>query len=105
MQNHFHALIFIDSDSNRVGATGPVAPTLSPNSLGSIVGQFKSVATKKIRKEGCLNFKWQRNYYDRIIRNNRELNMIRKYIFENPLNWEIDKNNPENLNIRFERMK
>jgi hypothetical protein len=56
-----------------VGTTGPVAPTLCSNSLGSIIGQFKSVATKRIRKEGCLNFKWQRNYYDRIIRNDKEL--------------------------------
>ena len=40
---------------------------------------------------------WQRNYYDRIIRNEKELDKIRKYIFENPLKWELDKNNSENL--------
>ncbi|MCK5466834.1 transposase [Candidatus Parcubacteria bacterium] len=40
---------------------------------------------------------WQRNYYDRIIRNEKELDKIRKYIFENPLKWELDRNNPENL--------
>ncbi len=40
---------------------------------------------------------WQRNYYDRIIRNEKELDKIKKYIFENPLKWELDKNNPENL--------
>jgi len=40
---------------------------------------------------------WQRNYYDRVIRNEKELDKIKKYIFENPLKWELDKNNPENL--------
>ena len=40
---------------------------------------------------------WQRNYYERVIRNEKELDKIRKYIFENPLKWELDKNNSENL--------
>ncbi len=40
---------------------------------------------------------WQRNYYDRVIRNEKELGKIRKYVFENPLKWELNKNNPENL--------
>jgi REP element-mobilizing transposase RayT len=39
----------------------------------------------------------QRNYYERVIRNEKELDKIRKYIFENPLKWELDRNNPENL--------
>jgi hypothetical protein len=43
--------------------------TLKPESLGSIIGQYKSVVTKKIRKMGMSEFRWQRNYYDRVIRN------------------------------------
>ncbi|OGW39762.1 MAG: hypothetical protein A2Y97_03670 [Nitrospirae bacterium RBG_13_39_12] len=35
---------------------------------------------------------WQRNYYERIIRNETELNKIREYIIYNPLNWETDEN-------------
>ncbi len=38
---------------------------------------------------------WQRNYYERIIRNQDSLNRIRRYIQENPIKWPID---PENLN-------
>ncbi|MFC1561440.1 hypothetical protein ACFL4Q_00415 [candidate division KSB1 bacterium] len=41
---------------------------------------------------------WQRNYYERIIRNENELNIIREYINENPINWEIDEENPKNNN-------
>jgi len=44
-------------------------------------------------------FSWQSNYYDRIIRNEEELQKIRKYIIENPLKWEFDKNNTENIFI------
>lgn len=31
-----------------------------------------------------------------IIRNENELNKIRKYLLNNPLKWEFDRNNPKN---------
>jgi REP element-mobilizing transposase RayT len=37
---------------------------------------------------------WQRNYYEHIIRNERDLNAIRQYIEDNPLQWALDKENP-----------
>ncbi len=41
---------------------------------------------------------WQRNYYEHIIRNDRELHAIREYIKYNPLKWDEDEENPtENL--------
>ena len=40
---------------------------------------------------------WQRNYYDHIIRNDRELNNIRWYIINNPLNWRLDRDNLQNI--------
>ncbi|MEJ5264491.1 MAG: hypothetical protein WHT29_04165 [Bacteroidales bacterium] len=39
---------------------------------------------------------WQRNYWEHIIRDERELNRIREYIIHNPLQWESDSENPEN---------
>ena len=39
---------------------------------------------------------WQRNYFDRIIRNDKKLNRIREYIIENPMKWGLDKENPNN---------
>lgn len=36
---------------------------------------------------------WQRNYYEHIIRNDKELYKIIEYIKYNPLNWESDSNN------------
>jgi len=40
---------------------------------------------------------WHRNYYEHIIRNDRELNSISQYIRENPANWALDHDNPSNL--------
>jgi REP element-mobilizing transposase RayT len=34
---------------------------------------------------------WQRGYYERIVRNVRELNRTRKYIASNPRNWRTDR--------------
>lgn len=36
---------------------------------------------------------WQRNYYERIIRNERALKNVREYIQTNPQAWQ---NNPKN---------
>lgn len=59
--------------------------------LGSIIRGFKSAVTKQIRISGLIDFNWQRNYYEHIIRNERDLYNIRRYIELNPLKWELDK--------------
>jgi len=84
-------------DNVVVGADGrpPLRmPSRKPRSLGSFVAGFKSSVTKRIRDELNETGIWQRNYHDRIIRNDRELDAIRKYIQVNPLNWEKDEENP-----------
>ena len=37
---------------------------------------------------------WQRNYWEHIIRNDGELCRIRQYIVNNPVKWQMDRNNP-----------
>ncbi len=37
---------------------------------------------------------WQRNYYEHIIRSEGELNHYRRYIADNPADWQTDKENP-----------
>jgi REP element-mobilizing transposase RayT len=83
------------------GNHGGIAPTLS---LSDVVHRFKSFTTATYRT--CvmkLNWSpfpgtlWQRNYYERIIRNEDELNRIRQYILNNPQQWDYDENNPANL--------
>ncbi len=100
MPNHIHGIIFII-----VGAThaSPLQRENTPlrgptsGSLGAIVGSFKSAVTKRINQmRGTPGARvWQRNYYEHIIRNERALNAIRRYIAENPLRWHLDRYNPD----------
>lgn len=100
MPNHIHGIVWIVDD---VGATRRVAPTKTnppagpaPGSIGAIVGQFKSAVTRRInQRRGTPGVRvWQRNYYEHIIRHERALNAIRRYIAENPLRWHLDRYNP-----------
>ncbi len=70
---------------------------LKANSLGSIIGQLKSVCTKRIWATGFRHFDWQPRFYDEIIRDQPHLDYVRQYIKNNPTKWELDKDNPANL--------
>ena len=65
-------------------------------SLSLIIRGFKIGVTKWCRQNNY-EFQWQKSFYDHIIRNEKSLDKIRKYIVENPLKWELDRNNLENL--------
>lgn len=104
MPNHIHGILtFTDNVVNDVnaGATRRVAPalstTLQSGSLGAVIGQFKSIVTKRIN--GLQNVSgrpvWQRNYHERIIRDESEMDRITRYIEVNPSRWAEDKENPQ----------
>ena len=59
--------------------------------LGWVVRTFKAAITRRIRLAGGDGFAWQRNYYERIIRDERELRAIRRYIRANPDRWVEDR--------------
>lgn len=72
-----------------------------PDTVGRVVQAFKSITTHEyvrgVKQYGWPRFKgklWQRNYYEHVIRNDGQLNRIRKYIIENPAKWESDLENP-----------
>ena len=52
-------------------------------SLSTVIRGFKSAITKYARERG-IAFAWQTRFYDRIIRNQNELNAIATYIENNP---------------------
>jgi REP element-mobilizing transposase RayT len=64
----------------------------NPGVLGAIIGQYKNVVKKRIRKSVLPEFDWQPRFWDRIIRDDRELYTIRRYIRNNPRNWDKDRN-------------
>jgi REP element-mobilizing transposase RayT len=43
---------------------------------------------------------WQRNYWEHIVRNEKELERIRTYVINNPTNWDTDNENPKNIPAR-----
>lgn len=57
------------------------------NNLPSIIRGFKSACTTRIHTAGYPVFRWQSLYWDRIVRNQDELNRIRAYIAHNPRKW------------------
>jgi putative transposase len=68
-----------------------------PKSLGSIIRSYKAAVTHECLQCGYLDFRWQRNYFDRIIRNDKELDKIRDYIHNNGLQWVKKRNDSENF--------
>lgn len=70
-----------------------------PMSLGAVIAQFKSRVTKRLWKIPSLNETpiWQRNYYEHIIRNEKDLQAKTDYINSNPMLWDEDDDNPINI--------
>jgi len=103
MPNHVHLIIVIWS---RKG-TARRAPTVErfgkpvPNSIPSIIRSLKSAATKRINQYYHTPGQsiWQRNYYEHVIRDEKELNRIRRYVINNPAKWTYDIENRNGLPI------
>ena len=78
---------------NRAAAK-PGAASSAPT-LGDVIRAFKSISAlyvnRQLARSGSL---WQRNYYERIIRDEAELQRIREYIEANPARWSDDSENP-----------
>ncbi|NEO55600.1 MAG: transposase [Okeania sp. SIO3B5] len=97
MPNHLHGIIIItDTASN-----------IKRKPLGRLVGAFKTVSAKKINqlRQTPGYPVWQRDFYDRINRNDRSLEITRQYITENPLKWYEDSENPDRIQeIQFDQI-
>ncbi len=80
----------------------PKKVNLNP-ALGDVVGAFQSLVFRAYLEWIRANDPsrqakfWQRNYYEHIIRNERELEAIRQYIRLNPYNWDRDRDNLANI--------
>ena len=101
MPNHIHGIIVLRPNPIIVGAGFKPAPTKKRHALPEIVRALKTFSSRRINEiRNTPRVKlWQRNYYEHIVRNENELNEIRKYIQENPLKWETDKENPKRINM------
>lgn len=97
MPNHVHGIIFI-TNKRRGEVHSPQNPPQRKPSLGQIIAYFKYQSTKEINAinhTGVITKLWQRNYYEHIIRNERELQQKTDYILDNPSRWEEDQEYPK----------
>lgn len=95
MPNHVHGIIILPGTAELTPDSalqrGPAA-----GSLGRVVGGFKSAVSREVaaRNLTLVSPLWQRSYHERIVRNDRELDTIRKYIHDNPSRWEQESDHP-----------
>lgn len=120
MPNHFHATIFLvgvrfiaptaraaHGYANRAAssvsshghqdADGAGAINRAPTglvTLGEVVRAFKGVSARRIRVEADPGFAWQRNYFERVLRDEERLMRARRYVDENPARWLEDPERP-----------
>jgi REP element-mobilizing transposase RayT len=84
LPDHVHAIVVLDDDPRR---------TLS---LSDLMHRYKSLTTKRyahgVRDHGWPRFAgrlWQEGFYDQVIRQDGELDAVRRSILENPLRWQL----------------
>ncbi len=101
MPNHIHGIIWIVDDVSVTTTRRRRVPTVErfgkpvPGSIPTIIRSFKSAVTRRINalQDTPGAPVWQRNYYEHIIRTQRALDVIRRYIIENPMRWHLDRYN------------
>ena len=105
MPNHIHGII-IFVGASLVGAHSNASNSGDKNDiptkkLGDVIGAYKSLTTvafvqgvKTLKWPPFSEKLWQRNYYEHIIRNDKDLLSIQQYITDNPARWNED---PDNL--------
>lgn len=113
MPNHMHGIIEIidgrgtagnlnniDGESSRRAPTNEQFQKPVTGSIPTIIRSYKSAVSYRInlmRRTESVPV-WQRNYYEHIIRDEKDLQNKTDYIDANPLLWEEDDENPINAN-------
>jgi putative transposase len=102
MPNHLHGIIVLPGAPPTTSPGSPLPRGPKPASLGAVIGGFKSAVSRQgaARNLSLVRPLWQRNYYERVIRDDRELTATRKYIADNPSRWDDDPDHPRYLSAR-----
>jgi REP element-mobilizing transposase RayT len=114
MPNHIHGIVIIESTTivgtlhatslqqqqqqqtippvrtlHATSAKNEFMSTISPKtgSLPTVIRSYKSAVSKNVHLTDR-GFSWQPRYYDHLIRSDREMDRIRKYIINNPVKWD-----------------
>ena len=110
MPNHIHGIIIIERRDAIYGVSiqsakpksgGIVSTGKNPmlnDSLSTVIRWYKGRTAYEVNKWVHKKFQWQARFYDHIIRNDADLNRAREYIRNNPLSWELDEENADQIN-------
>ena len=100
MPDHLHGILFINNSSvetcrgmslqARIRTYNKFSKPVA-QSLSMIINHFKSAVKRWCNKNGFPNFAWQSRFHESIVRNEKHLYVIREYIINNPLKFELDK--------------
>jgi len=97
MPNHLHGIVILyksaDSQTEKPEAfQAPVA-----GSIPTLVRSFKAAVTLRAKRAGVAPPLpvWQRNYFERVLRDGKEYASAERYILENPIRWQSDDENPQ----------
>jgi putative transposase len=108
MPNHIHGIVILSQNHSaepdhrrglinqtptRTGHKWILMQNPKPT-LGKILRQYKARTSKLIHDRGHAEFRWQRNYYERVVRDDPEMHRVREYITGNPAGWLEDEENP-----------
>ena len=89
MPNHIHMILLItEENAMRVIHESPLR---GRSIISKAVGYIKMNASKAIRQRYGDISVWQRGYHDHVMRNQEDYEMLAKYIYENPVRWELDR--------------
>jgi len=100
MPDHVHGIILLENEPeilSNLESVSKFQPQI--RSLSIVVRSFKAAVTRAARQLSPGIEVWQSRFHDRIVRNEKELQAVRRYIDNNPMRWEADKNNSENLKM------
>jgi REP element-mobilizing transposase RayT len=112
MPNHMHGIIVImagrgtaenlqslDGESTRRAPTQEQFQKPVKGSIPTIVRSYKSAVSYRINliRDTQDIPVWQRNYYEHVIRDDKDLQKKTDYINANPLLWDQDEENPSNI--------
>ncbi|HKN74139.1 MAG TPA: transposase [Candidatus Acidoferrum sp.] len=102
MPNHVHVIIALGVGARYIvplheGARSPERfQKPVKGSIPTIVRTFKAAVVRQAGKELGMHVAeiWQRNYFERVLRNGQEYANASRYVAENPMRWEWDAENP-----------
>ena len=96
MPNHVHGIIVIRRGTIYRAPTQEQFQKPVEGSIPTIIRTYKAAVTRRIGRELNTTGIWQQNYFEHIIRNEKDLQSKTDYIIANLSLWDEDENNPQN---------